>query len=76
MGDDLGYVSVEGKGSNERILSSSNTHFTAHIGNIRRPSSYHNCSPGTHPTQPTRLPTSARSRCTQFVSHSERSTSR
>lgn len=64
MGNDLGYVSVKGKGSSECILSSSNMHFTAHIGNIRRPSSYHNCSPGTHPTQPMRLPTPARSECT------------
>jgi hypothetical protein len=39
-------------------------HFTADKGNIRRPSSYHNCSPGTHTTQPMRLPTPARSRCT------------
>lgn len=64
MGDDLGYVSVKGKGSSECTLSRSNMHFTAHIGNIRRPSSYHNCSPGTHPTQPMRLPTPGRSECT------------
>lgn len=39
-------------------------HWAASNGNIRRPSSYQNCSPGTHPTQPMRLPTPARSRCT------------
>jgi hypothetical protein len=63
-GDDLGYASVEGRGSNECILSSSSMHLTANKGNIRRPSSYHKCSPGTHPTQPMRLPTPARSRRT------------
>lgn len=50
--------------TNECSLSSSSMHFTTSKGNIRRPSSYHSCLPGTHPTQPMHQPTPARNRCT------------
>ena len=64
VGADLGYCERrKSKRTNECILPSTNMHFTTSNGNIRRPSSYPNCSPGTLPTQPMHLPTSARSRC-------------
>ena len=61
----------------DAFLQQAAMHFTAGKGNIRRPSSYHRCSPGTHPSQPMRLPSSARSRCIYpSVLHCEPGTSR
>ncbi|KAJ4986816.1 hypothetical protein SVAN01_07743 [Stagonosporopsis vannaccii] len=53
-----GMVSIDkSKGTNDCILGPSSMLLSASNGNIRSPSSYHSCSPGTHPT--------ARRQCTR-----------